>query len=315
MYLTDFGLSRHIEGSDVMTRTGVLLGTIDYIAPEQVRGDRVDARTDVYSLGCVLFEALSGTVPYPLDNEFARLYAHESRPPPSVCERAPDVSKSFEAVLRRAMAKAPEDRYLSAGDLGRAALAAASNAALSRAERSAATGVAAPPRAEAVPAGATSIDGQQAPTQLAAQDVPTQLAAQEVPTRLAAAAAPAEFAAPRRVFPPAADGGSSSPSWASQRSVRPRRRSCLQCSRVKRSPYNCRRRLAHFTAAIARTIRTQPIASRSATEMRAETSSPMTASGSRVLPTPMRTSHPRCPLTEVPSSPRPSTESPTPTLG
>jgi serine/threonine protein kinase len=144
VYLSDFGLSRHIEGSQGLTGEGAFLGTIDYVAPEQARGDRVDARTDVYSLGCVLFQALTGTVPFPLDNEIAKLYAHDQSPPPSALARASELPAAFEDVLARAMAKAPEDRYLSAGDLGRAAVAAASGTALSRSERNVAVGGAAP---------------------------------------------------------------------------------------------------------------------------------------------------------------------------
>lgn len=157
-YLSDFGLSRYIEGSSALTGTGAFIGTIDYVAPEQARGERVDARTDVYSLGCVLFHALSGTVPFPAENEMAKLYAHDQRPPPSVLERAPDLPAAFESVLSRAMAKRPDERYLSAGELGRAALAASTGALLPRAERSVATGSAAPttdgpaaPRAQTEP--------------------------------------------------------------------------------------------------------------------------------------------------------------------
>jgi predicted Ser/Thr protein kinase len=152
VYLSDFGLSRHVQGSHGLTGTGAFLGTIDYVAPEQARGERVDARTDVYSLGCVLFQALTGTVPYPLDNDLAKLYAHDVKPPPSVLERAPDLPATFDPVLARAMAKDPDERYLSAGDLGRAALAAAAGASLSRAERSVAAGEAAPLRADTVAA-------------------------------------------------------------------------------------------------------------------------------------------------------------------
>jgi len=144
VYLSDFGLSRHIEGSQGLTGTGAFLGTIDYVAPEQARGDHIDARADVYSLGCVLFQALTGTVPFPLDNDLAKLYAHDRRPPPSALERVSDLPAAFEGVLARAMAKAPEDRYLSAGDLGRAAVAAASGSTLSRSERNVAVGGAAP---------------------------------------------------------------------------------------------------------------------------------------------------------------------------
>jgi hypothetical protein len=144
VYLTDFGLSRHVAASQGFTATGALVGTVDYIAPEQVRGERVDARTDVYSLGCVLFHALTGHVPYPEANQIAKLYAHDSQPPPSVCEAVPELPAALDAVVARAMAKAPDDRYQSAGDLGAAAMAAVAAAPVARAERTVAVGEAAP---------------------------------------------------------------------------------------------------------------------------------------------------------------------------
>ena len=149
-YLSDFGLSRLIDATQGLTASASFVGSIDYVAPEQARGERVDARTDVYSLGCVLFHVLTGSVPYPLTSDVAKLYAHASRPPPSVLEHAPDLPHAFGAVIARAMAKAPEDRYLSAGDLGRAALAAASGQTVARAERSVGRGDAAPGTARAV---------------------------------------------------------------------------------------------------------------------------------------------------------------------
>lgn len=144
VYLSDFGISRHIEGSQALTGTGAFIGTIDYVSPEQARGERADARSDVYSLGCVLFEALSGAVPFPLDNDLAKLYAHDSSPPPSILERAPHVAPAFEPVLKRALAKSADDRYPSAGDLGRAAVAALSGVSVPSLERSVAVGEAAP---------------------------------------------------------------------------------------------------------------------------------------------------------------------------
>jgi len=145
VYLSDFGLTRHVAASQAMTATGMLVGTIDYIAPEQVRGERVDARTDVYSLGCVLFHALTGRVPYPEGDEIAKLYAHASRPPPSAVECVPSLPAPLDDVIARAMAKDPNARYQSAGDLGAAALAAAGVGPPRREERTVAVGEAARP--------------------------------------------------------------------------------------------------------------------------------------------------------------------------
>jgi hypothetical protein len=194
VYLSDFGLSRHLEGSQGLTGTGAFLGTIDYVAPEQARGEGVDARTDVYSLGCVLFEALTGTVPFPMDNDLAKLYAHDSQPPPSVLERAPNLPVAFESVLQRAMAKAPDQRYLSAGDLGRAAVAAASGASPLPAERSVAVGGAAPVDTRTVPARPTvPAAGSSAPAVLDAADDET---ASAVPTGGSTATPPPARSAP-----------------------------------------------------------------------------------------------------------------------
>lgn len=144
VYLTDFGLSRRVESSHGITATGGLVGTIDYIAPEQARGEPVDARTDVYSLGCMLFHVLTGTVPFPHPNDVAKLYAHTAEPPPAARERVAELPPAFDEVLARAMAKDPDDRFPSAGDLGRAALAAVGDTRVAGGERSVATGAAAP---------------------------------------------------------------------------------------------------------------------------------------------------------------------------
>ncbi|MEA2457304.1 MAG: hypothetical protein QOC95_276 [Thermoleophilaceae bacterium] len=151
VYLTDFGLSRLVEGSQGVTATGGVVGTIDYIAPEQARGERVDARTDVYSLGCMFFHLLTGTVPFPLPSDVAKLYAHTAEPPPAARERVTELPAALDDVLTRAMAKNPDDRYPSAGDLGRAALAAVGDGPVAGGEHSVATGAAAPVGSEPAP--------------------------------------------------------------------------------------------------------------------------------------------------------------------
>jgi YVTN family beta-propeller protein len=146
-YLTDFGLSKLTTGSSDLTDSGEWLGTLDYASPEQIQGQAVDARSDVYSLGCVLFETLTGRIPFERPDHVAKLYAHLNDPPPSLAEAAPDVPEAFAQVVERALAKDREGRFPSAGDLGRAALAAAGDEPVTVPERSVAKGDAAAPGA------------------------------------------------------------------------------------------------------------------------------------------------------------------------
>jgi predicted Ser/Thr protein kinase len=125
VYLTDFGLARRDGSSTALTTTGQWMGTPDYAAPEQIDGYELDARTDVYALGCVLFEALTGTPPFGGRARMAKAAAHLHEPPPTLQSLRPDVPLAFEPVVARALAKQPDDRYASAGELGAAALAAA----------------------------------------------------------------------------------------------------------------------------------------------------------------------------------------------
>jgi serine/threonine protein kinase len=125
VYLSDFGLSKHTLSVGGETRSGHWVGTLDYVAPEQIRGERLDARADVYALGCVLYFALTGTAPFPRDGDEAKLWAHLTEPPPRASDRVEGLPRGLDDVIARAMAKRPADRYPSAGDLGRAALAAA----------------------------------------------------------------------------------------------------------------------------------------------------------------------------------------------
>jgi hypothetical protein len=123
-YLTDFGLTRLAEASGGLTGTGVWVGTVDYASPEQIRGAKVDARTDVYALGCVLYAALSGEAPYARDTPIATVYAHAEDPIPLPSGRVGGLPEGLDAVVKRALAKDPDDRFQSAGQLGRAAIVA-----------------------------------------------------------------------------------------------------------------------------------------------------------------------------------------------
>ena len=142
-YLTDFGVARNVATESGLTQTGRFVGTLDYVAPEQISGGAVDARVDVYALGCLLFKLLTGEVPFPREGEAARLYAHLNDPPPAPSLYAQEVSMALDDVVLRAMSKEPGDRYPSAGDLGRAAVAAVSGSRVAVPERTVATGAAA----------------------------------------------------------------------------------------------------------------------------------------------------------------------------
>jgi serine/threonine protein kinase len=142
-YITDFGVARNIATESGLTQTGRFVGTLDYVAPEQISGEEIDARVDVYALGCLLFKLLTGEVPFPREGEAARLYAHLNDPPPAPSLYATAVPATLDDVVARAMSKSPGDRYPSAGDLGRAAQAALSGTAVTVPERTVATGAAA----------------------------------------------------------------------------------------------------------------------------------------------------------------------------
>ncbi len=142
-YITDFGVARNVATESGLTQTGRFVGTLDYVAPEQISGGQVDARSDVYALGCLLYKLLTGEVPFPRDAEAARLFAHLNDPAPAPSLYVPEVSMALDDVVIRAMSKRPGERYPSAGDLGRAAVAALSGGAVGVPERTVATGAAA----------------------------------------------------------------------------------------------------------------------------------------------------------------------------
>ncbi len=144
LYVTDFGLVKQTLSHSDATTTGQWVGTLDYVAPEQIRGGRVDARADIYALGGVLFFALTGKVPFDRTGDEAKLWAQLSEPPPAPSAYRPELPIQFDGVVARAMHKAADARFPSAGDLARAARAAAAGGFPAEPERMIARGAAAP---------------------------------------------------------------------------------------------------------------------------------------------------------------------------
>jgi serine/threonine-protein kinase len=115
--VTDFGIARSLDVPVGLTQTGTVLGTSEYISPEQATGRSVDARTDIYSLGAVLYELLAGLPPYSGDSFVAVAMRHVNDPVPSITHARPDVPLRVDAALRRAMAKDPDDRFRTMDEL------------------------------------------------------------------------------------------------------------------------------------------------------------------------------------------------------
>jgi hypothetical protein len=109
--VTDFGIARSLDVKRGMTQTGAVLGTSDYIAPEQAQGAHVDDKTDVYSLGVVLYELLTGETPFTGENFVAVAMQHINSPPPNIQDRRGDVSARLAYAIDRALAKDPRDRW------------------------------------------------------------------------------------------------------------------------------------------------------------------------------------------------------------
>jgi tRNA A-37 threonylcarbamoyl transferase component Bud32 len=116
VYLSDFGLTKSASDRSALTMTGRIIGTVDYAAPEQIEGKPVDGGADVYSLGCLLYECLTGEVPFPRDSELAVLWAHVNEPPPKIAAHP-----ALDGVIAKALAKEPKERYQSCAELVEAA--------------------------------------------------------------------------------------------------------------------------------------------------------------------------------------------------
>ena len=116
-FLTDFGLTKRLASSTGLTIQSDIVGTPDYLAPEQIEGATVGGRVDQYALGCVLFHCLAGTAPFERDSDIAILQAHLHENPPEIHRARPELSPGVDDVLHRAMAKDPSERYRSCADL------------------------------------------------------------------------------------------------------------------------------------------------------------------------------------------------------
>jgi ligand-binding sensor domain-containing protein/tRNA A-37 threonylcarbamoyl transferase component Bud32 len=113
LFLTDFGIAKLLEGSSKLTGTGTLMGTPDYMSPEQAQGLKVDQRTDIYSLGIILYEMVTGRVPFEAETPLAVILAHVNAPLPLPSSLKPGLSPAIERVLLKALAKSPDDRFAS----------------------------------------------------------------------------------------------------------------------------------------------------------------------------------------------------------
>jgi serine/threonine protein kinase len=120
LYLTDFGVAKNIGAGGNVTVAGGWVGTLDYLAPEQIRGEEADGSVDIYALAALLHHCLTGEVPFPRDTDAAKLWAHVNAPPPASSRLRPGFPAAIDAVVARGMAKDPAERFQTAGELASA---------------------------------------------------------------------------------------------------------------------------------------------------------------------------------------------------
>ncbi|HEY7819255.1 MAG TPA: serine/threonine-protein kinase, partial [Vicinamibacteria bacterium] len=116
--IMDFGIAR-IEGSHQITKSGVMIGTLHYMSPEQIRGEKLDGRTDIFSAGCILYELLTGVRPFSGESATSILYSIVHETPKPIAEKSADFPQEIQKIVDRALAKKVEDRFASAGEMAK----------------------------------------------------------------------------------------------------------------------------------------------------------------------------------------------------
>lgn len=210
-YLTDFGIAKLAEAGGGLTRTGWMIGTTGYLSPEQIRGHQPDGRSDLYALGCVMFEAITGQRPFTGENDQALLWAHASSPRPVASQVCPGLGRRYDEFFVRALAADPHGRYQSGQEFGVALEAAFAGRPA--------------PRVPAAAAGPTQrVPGLPPPPET--ETVPTPPAGGSGPSGRTAGAGPGTADGPGRVpgpLPaPAATGSPGTPPAAAMPGARPR---------------------------------------------------------------------------------------------
>lgn len=117
VYLSDFGLVKRTQSQSSFTHSAYLMGTVQYMSPEQIEGKNVDGRADVYGLGCVIYEAITGQLPFDKDSDVSVMWAHINDPPPVPSSVVPVLPQPVDEVIAKALAKNRDDRYLTCGEL------------------------------------------------------------------------------------------------------------------------------------------------------------------------------------------------------
>ena len=244
VYLADFGITKHAMSRSGLTSTGQFLGTIDYVAPEQIRGTSVLGLADQYSLGCVLYECLTGRVPFEKDLDAAIIWAHVEETPTMPTVLRPELPPEVDEVFGRVLAKRPDERYRSCREFVDAARIA--------------LGILGPGTEAALAYGATTAGPQTGPRPAARRGRrrtsspgaawpagrirpgPLQIPSRPPPRRRPGRWVSPGAASPARIRPVTVSPGTASPvrtAWLRPARVRSARRWPARCGPVRRDPH------------------------------------------------------------------------------